>query len=43
MSSTLKTFEIKLGNPTAAYGSGAIITGQVIIDLITAKSMRGIV
>ncbi|XP_008553257.1 arrestin domain-containing protein 2 [Microplitis demolitor] len=39
---SLQTFEIKLDNPTATYGSGAMITGQVIIDLTKAKKMRAL-
>lgn len=41
MSLALRTFEIKLDNPTATYGAGAIITGQVVIYLTKTKKLRG--
>ncbi|CAD6214590.1 GSCOCG00004130001-RA-CDS [Cotesia congregata] len=42
MSSTLRTFEIKLDNPTATYGAGAIITGQVVVDVTKTKKLRAL-
>lgn len=38
---SLKTFRVEFDRPTATYLSGEIVSGNIIVDVIREKEIRG--
>lgn len=38
---SLKTFRVEFDRPTATYLSGEIVSGNIIVDIVREKEIRG--